>query len=93
MSTTTAQLREQNQAKVRTAMLDAARTLFATEGVADLSMRRVAAKIGYPPRPLSLSFADTDDLRSELSEEAVDCCALHGVTSLLVLGRRLPGAK
>ncbi|MBI3797198.1 MAG: TetR/AcrR family transcriptional regulator, partial [Deltaproteobacteria bacterium] len=71
MSAIKAQLREQNQANVRAAILDAARALFAKDGVAGLSMRRLAAKIGYTPRTVYLYFADKDDLLSELIEEEV----------------------
>jgi AcrR family transcriptional regulator len=66
-----AQLREQNHANVRTAILNAARDLFVQEGVAGLSMRRLAEKIGYTPRTIYLYFADKDDLLSELIEEGV----------------------
>jgi AcrR family transcriptional regulator len=53
-----AQLREQRQANIRTAILDAARELFTQEGVAGLSMRRLAEKIGYTPRTIYLYFTD-----------------------------------
>jgi AcrR family transcriptional regulator len=69
------QLREQHQANTRTAILDAARELFAQEGVAGVSMRRLAEKIGYTPRTIYLYFADKDDLLSELIEEEVGCLA------------------
>jgi AcrR family transcriptional regulator len=72
-----AQLREQRQANIRTAILDAARELFAQEGVAGLSMRRLAEKIGYTPRTIYLYFADKDDLLSELIEEEVGRLADH----------------
>ena len=68
---TKTQLREQHQANIRIAILDAARELFAQEGVAGLSMRRLAEKIGYTPRTIYLYFADKDDLLSELIEEEV----------------------
>ena len=64
-------LREQARANVRQAILDAARVLFAEEGYAGLSMRRLAASIGYTPRTIYLYFADKDDLLSELIEEDV----------------------
>jgi AcrR family transcriptional regulator len=72
-----AQLREQHQANTRTAILDAARELFAQEGVAGLSMRRLAEKIGYTPRTIYLYFTDKDDLLSELIEEEVGHLADH----------------
>ncbi len=71
MPSTKTQLREQNQANVRAAILDAARALFVANGVAGLSMRRLAAQIGYTPRTVYLYFADKDDLLSELIEEEV----------------------
>jgi AcrR family transcriptional regulator len=71
------QLREQNHAKVRQVILDAARELFAQEGVAGLSMRRLAEKIGYTPRTIYLYFTDKDDLLSELIEEEVGHLADH----------------
>lgn len=64
-------LREQNHAKVRHAILDAARELFVQEGVTGLSMRRLADRVGYTPRTLYLYFTDKDDLLSELIEEEV----------------------
>ncbi|MCS6926369.1 MAG: TetR/AcrR family transcriptional regulator [Candidatus Binatia bacterium] len=64
-------LREQARASVRQAILDAARVLFAKEGYAGLSMRRLAESIGYTPRTIYFYFADKDDLLSELIEEDV----------------------
>jgi AcrR family transcriptional regulator len=71
VSTTKTQLREQNHANVRAAILDAARELFVHDGVDGLSMRRLAEKIGYTPRTIYLYFTDKDDLLSELIEEEV----------------------
>lgn len=71
MLTIKTQLREQNHANVRAAILDAARKLFVHDGVNGLSMRRLAEKIGYTPRTIYLYFADKDDLLSELIEEEV----------------------
>jgi AcrR family transcriptional regulator len=71
VSTTKTQLREQNSANVRAAILDAARELFVHDGVDGLSMRRLAEKIGYTPRTIYLYFADKEDLLSELIEEEV----------------------
>jgi AcrR family transcriptional regulator len=91
LSTTKAQLREQNQTNVRTAILDAARTLFATEGAAGLSMRRLAAKIGYTPRTLYLYFTDKDDLLSELIEEEVG--RLADCLEVVAAKQRSPGSR
>lgn len=64
-------LREQARHNVRQAILDATRELFAQAGLAGVSMRGVADKIGYTPRTIYLHFADKDDLLSELIEEDV----------------------
>jgi AcrR family transcriptional regulator len=64
-------LREQNHANVRAAILDAARELFATEGLPGLSMRGLADRVGYTPGTIYRYFADKDDLLSELIEEEV----------------------
>ena len=60
LSPPTAQLRAQNQAHVRGAILDAARALLTKDGVAGLPLRRFAAQIGYTPRTGYLYFADKD---------------------------------
>jgi AcrR family transcriptional regulator len=86
-----AQLREQHQANTRAAILDAARTLFAQEGVAGLSMRRLAEKIGYTPRTIYLYFTDKDDLLSELIEEEVGHLADHLESAAAT--RRSPGQQ
>ncbi len=66
-----AKLRQEARAKVRDAILDATRELFAEGGLAAISMRRVAAQVGYSPRTIYLHFADKDDLLSELIEVEV----------------------
>ncbi len=64
-------LRKQAQANLRRAILDAARELLSRGGYENLSMRRLAASVGYAPRTLYLYFTDKDDLLSELIEEDV----------------------
>jgi AcrR family transcriptional regulator len=64
-------LREQARENVRQAILDATRELFAKDGLAGVSMRGVADRIGYTPRTIYLYFSDKDDLLSELIEEDV----------------------
>jgi AcrR family transcriptional regulator len=71
LSATKTLLHEQNRANVRAAILDAARELFATEGLPGLSMRGLADRVGYTPGTIYLYFADKDDLLSELIEEEV----------------------
>jgi AcrR family transcriptional regulator len=70
-----ARLHEQARHNVRQAIFDAARELFAQDGLAGVSMRGVADKIGYTPRTIYMHFADKDDLLSELIEEDVGCLA------------------
>ena len=65
---TKTQLREQARANLRQAILEAARDLVASEGYAGLSMRRLAASIGYTAKTIYLHFTDKDDLLSELIE-------------------------
>ena len=64
-------LREQARHNVRQAILDATRDLFAQDGLAGVSMRGVADKIGYTPRTIYQHFTDKDNLLSELIEEDV----------------------
>lgn len=66
-----ARLREQARHNVRQAILAATRELFAQDGLAGVSMRGVAERIGYTPRTIYLHFTDKDDLLSELIEEDV----------------------
>lgn len=69
MAQVKSRLREQARENVRQAILDATRELFAKDGLAGVSMRGVADKIGYTPRTIYLHFSDKDDLLSELIEE------------------------
>lgn len=64
-------LRAQARHNVRQAILDATRELFTQDGLAGVSMRAVADKIGYTPRTIYQHFTDKDDLLSELIEEDV----------------------
>lgn len=62
-------LRERARENVRQAILAATRELFVQSGLAGVTMRAVAEKIGYTPRTIYLHFSDKDDLLSELIEE------------------------
>ncbi len=46
-------------------ILDAARSLFVSEGYANFSMRKLAEKTEYSPTTINLYFKDKDDLLSE----------------------------
>ncbi|MBI3405385.1 MAG: TetR/AcrR family transcriptional regulator [Acidobacteria bacterium] len=54
---------------LRQEILDAARRLFVREGYENVSMRRIAEKIGYSPTTIYLYFEDKSDLVFALCEE------------------------
>jgi len=58
--------REREREEVRTKIMDAARDLFAKEGVEAVSMRKIADAIEYSPTAIYLHFADKDALLEEL---------------------------
>ena len=62
----TKERRERERDAVRTKILDAARTLFASEGYEGVSMRAVAEKIEYSPTLIYQYFKDKETLIKEL---------------------------
>ena len=58
--------RARERVQVRDRILDAARDLFATEGYAAVTMRRVAEMIAYTPPVIYQHFADKESLIREL---------------------------
>jgi AcrR family transcriptional regulator len=66
--------REREKTELREKILDAARTLFATEGIEATTMRRIATAIEYSPTAIYLYFPDKDALLRELC--AVDFAQL-----------------
>jgi AcrR family transcriptional regulator len=62
----TAQRREREREGVRRKILDAARTLFASEGYDAVSMRKIADAIEYSPTAIYVHFKDKADLMREL---------------------------
>lgn len=62
----TRERREREKTELRGKILDAARTLFATEGVEATTMRRIANAIEYSPTALYLYFPDKEALLREL---------------------------
>jgi AcrR family transcriptional regulator len=58
--------REREREEVRTRILDAARELFAQEGVDSVTMRRIADRIEYSPTAIYFHFRDKEALLSEL---------------------------
>ena len=63
------QRREREKENLRQAILDAAREMFADEGYANVSMRKIANKIDYSPTTIYLYFKDKNDLLRQICEE------------------------
>jgi AcrR family transcriptional regulator len=60
--------REREREETRTKILDAARELFANEGVDSVTMRRIAEKIEYSPTAIYFHFKDKESLLAELCD-------------------------
>jgi len=60
--------REREREEIRTKILDAARELFASEGVESVTMRRIADRIEYSPTAIYFHFRDKDALLAELCD-------------------------
>lgn len=60
--------REREREEVRTRILDAARELFASEGVDSVTMRRIADRIEYSPTAIYFHFRDKEALLTELCD-------------------------
>jgi AcrR family transcriptional regulator len=61
--------RERQKHQVRHQILDAAREIFAAEGVEALTMRRVAERIEYSPTTIYLHFKDKAELVQAICDE------------------------
>lgn len=60
--------REREREETRTKILDAARELFASEGVDSVTMRRIAERIEYSPTAIYFHFRDKESLLAELCD-------------------------
>lgn len=60
--------REREREEIRTRILDAARELFAAEGVEAVTMRRIADRIEYSPTAIYFHFRDKEALVAELCD-------------------------
>ena len=60
----------QEKTDVRQEILDAAREMFVEEGYKNVSMRKIADKIGYSPTTIYLYFKDKADLLHQICEES-----------------------
>jgi AcrR family transcriptional regulator len=59
----------QNKTDLRNEILNAAREMFVTEGYTNVSMRKIADKIGYSATTIYLYFKDKNDLLNQICEE------------------------
>lgn len=60
----------QNKTDLRNEILDAAREMFVAEGYQNVSMRKIADKIGYSATTIYLHFKDKNDLLHQICEES-----------------------
>jgi AcrR family transcriptional regulator len=68
--------RERRRLALRDAILDAARTIVAAEGLGALTMRRIADAVDYAPASLYAHFANREALLAEICREGF--AALRG---------------
>lgn len=66
----TAERRARHKSELRAQILRAAKDLFSSEGVAKVSMRRIAERIEYSPKTLYLHFKDKGEILYCMCEEA-----------------------
>jgi len=67
---TSRERRDAEKAALRRQIMDAAAELFSTEGYENVSMRKIAQRIGYTPMAIYLYFKDKNDLLDCICEEA-----------------------
>lgn len=60
---------ESDKENLRQEIMDAAREMFVEEGYANVSMRKIASKIGYSPTTIYLYFKDKSDLVHQICEQ------------------------
>jgi len=60
--------KERQKENLRQEILDAASEIFASEGYANVSMRKIADKIEYSPTTIYLYFKDKNDLLNQICE-------------------------
>lgn len=69
--------REKAKENLRQEIFDAASELFAKEGIANVSMRKIAEKIEYSPTTIYLYFKDKTTLLHQICEETFAKLALE----------------
>lgn len=60
---------ENGKENLRQGIMDAAREMFVAEGYANVSMRKIADKIGYSATTIYLYFKDKNDLLHQICEQ------------------------
>ena len=60
---------DSDKENLRQEIIDAAREMFVQEGYTNVSMRKLASKIGYSPTTIYLYFKDKSDLLQQICEE------------------------
>jgi AcrR family transcriptional regulator len=65
--------RADHKESVRREILDAARELFVCEGYGNVSLRKIARRIGYTPMALYVHFRDKSEILDCICEESFAC--------------------
>ncbi|MBV8202682.1 MAG: TetR/AcrR family transcriptional regulator [Acidobacteria bacterium] len=65
--------RADHKESVRRVILDAARELFVCEGYGNVSLRKIAGRIGYTPMAIYVHFRDKSEILDCICEESFDC--------------------
>jgi AcrR family transcriptional regulator len=65
--------RADHKESVRRVILDAARELFVCEGYGNVSLRKIAGRIGYTPMAIYVHFRDKSEILDCICEETFDC--------------------
>jgi AcrR family transcriptional regulator len=65
--------RADHKESVRRVILDAARELFVCEGYGNVSLRKIAARIGYTPMAIYVHFRDKSEILDCICEETFNC--------------------
>jgi AcrR family transcriptional regulator len=65
--------RSDHKDEVRRVILDAARELFVCEGYGNVSLRKIARRIGYTPMAIYVHFRDKSEILDCICEETFSC--------------------
>ena len=70
---------QQEREAITRSILDAARTLFVAEGYRNVSIRKIAERVGYSPAAIYSYFDSKDDIFLALAEEGFHMLFQSGV--------------